>query len=69
MANILLIHGAIADGSFWAEVIPHLETVGHKVLAVQQPLTSLPEDIAKVQVALATLPAPASLSATPLAVL
>ncbi|KAF8952665.1 hypothetical protein BGZ52_004666 [Haplosporangium bisporale] len=58
MANILLVHGAIADGSSWAEVIPHLEAAGHNVLAVQQPLTSLPEDIAKVKVALATLPAP-----------
>lgn len=38
-------------------MIPLLEAAGHKVLAVQQPLTSLPEDIAKVQIASATFPA------------
>ncbi|KAG0021497.1 hypothetical protein BGZ82_011325 [Podila clonocystis] len=58
MASILLVHGAIADGSSWAAVIPFLEAAGHKVLAVQQPLTSLPDDIAKTKVALKTLPGP-----------
>lgn len=58
MVNILLVHGAIADGSSWAGVIPLLEAAGHKVLAVQQPLTSIPDDIAKTKVALATLTGP-----------
>lgn len=56
--NILLVHGAIADGSSWSDVIPILQADGHNVTAVQQPLTSLPDDIAKTKVALASLPAP-----------
>ncbi|GJJ76155.1 hypothetical protein EMPS_08514 [Entomortierella parvispora] len=58
MVNILLVHGAIADGSSWAGVIPLLEAAGHTVVAVQQPLTSIPDDIAKTKVALATLNGP-----------
>lgn len=58
MVNILLVHGAIADGSSWAGVIPLLLAAGLKVLAVQQPLTSIPDDIAKTKVALATLTGP-----------
>ncbi|KAG0055415.1 hypothetical protein BGZ83_008689 [Gryganskiella cystojenkinii] len=58
IANILLVHGAIADGSSWGDVIPILQAAGYNVTAVQQPLSSLPDDIAKTKVALATLPAP-----------
>ncbi|KAG0096043.1 hypothetical protein BGZ93_005100, partial [Podila epicladia] len=57
-ANILLVHGAIADGSSWSNVIPLLQAAGYNVTAVQQPLSSLPDDIAKTKVALATLPSP-----------
>ncbi|KAI9237744.1 MAG: Alpha/Beta hydrolase protein, partial [Podila humilis] len=56
--NILLVHGALADGSSWSDVIPLLMAAGYNVTAVQQPLTSLPDDIAKTKVALATLPGP-----------
>jgi pimeloyl-ACP methyl ester carboxylesterase len=44
--NIVLVHGAFADGSSWSKVIPLLEGKGFTVTAVQNPLTSLPEDVA-----------------------
>jgi pimeloyl-ACP methyl ester carboxylesterase len=42
--NIVLVHGAFADGSSWAKVIPILESRGFHVTAVQNPLTSLADD-------------------------
>lgn len=45
-ATIVLIHGAWADGSSWNAVIPGLLSRGLKVVAVQNPLTSLAEDVA-----------------------
>jgi pimeloyl-ACP methyl ester carboxylesterase len=42
--NIILVHGAFADGSSWAKVIPILEKRGFHVVAVQNPLTSLSDD-------------------------
>src|SRR5262249_15841560 len=39
--NIVLVHGAVADGSSWGKVIPILEARGFHVVAVQNPLTSL----------------------------
>jgi pimeloyl-ACP methyl ester carboxylesterase len=44
--NIVLVHGAWADGSSWSKVIPLLQENGYNVTAVQIPLTSLSEDIA-----------------------
>lgn len=46
--NVLLVHGAFADGSSWAKVIPALQEKGYHVVAVQIPLTSLPDDVAAV---------------------
>jgi pimeloyl-ACP methyl ester carboxylesterase len=43
--NILLVHGAWADGSCWSKVILLLEAKGFNVTAAQIPLTSLTEDI------------------------
>lgn len=43
--NIVLVHGAFADGSCWADVIALLQGRGFKVTAVQNPLTSLAEDV------------------------
>src|SRR5262245_44121743 len=43
--NIVLVHGAFADGSSWAKVIPILEARGFHVVAVQNPLTSLSDDV------------------------
>jgi pimeloyl-ACP methyl ester carboxylesterase len=45
-ANIVLVHGADADGSSWSKVIPLLQDAGHYVVAVQLPLTSIPDDAA-----------------------
>jgi len=42
--NIVLVHGAFADGSSWSKVIPILEARGLKAVAVQNPLTSLADD-------------------------
>ncbi|MFD2571965.1 alpha/beta fold hydrolase [Spirosoma soli] len=44
--NIVLVHGTWADGSSWSKVIPLLEAKGFNVLAVQNPLTSLGDDVA-----------------------
>ena len=45
-ANVLLVHGAWVDGSSWNRVTAILQRHGHTVVAVQLPLTSLPEDVA-----------------------
>lgn len=39
--NVVLVHGAWADGSSWNEVITRLQAAGLHVTAVQNPLTSL----------------------------
>jgi len=44
--TIVLVHGAFADGSSWARVIPLLENDGYTVIAVQNPLTSVADDVA-----------------------
>jgi len=44
--NVVLVHGAFADGSSWAKVIPLLEAKGLHVVAVQIPLSSLKDDAA-----------------------
>jgi pimeloyl-ACP methyl ester carboxylesterase len=44
--NIVLVHGAFADGSSWSKVIPHLQQMGYNAVAVQNPLTSLADEVA-----------------------
>ena len=51
--NVVLVHGAWADGSSWDKVIPLLEKKGLHVTAVQLSLTSLDNDVATVKRALA----------------
>jgi len=51
--NVILVHGAWADGSSWTSVIATLNADGYNVTAVQLPLTSLADDAAVVQRALA----------------
>jgi len=51
--NVVLVHGAFADGSSWAKVIPLLEKAGLKAVAVQNPLTSFEDDVAATQRAIA----------------
>jgi pimeloyl-ACP methyl ester carboxylesterase len=43
--TIVLVHGAWADGTAWQEIIPLLQREGYKVVAVQNPLTSMPNDV------------------------
>jgi pimeloyl-ACP methyl ester carboxylesterase len=44
--SVVIVHGAFADGSDWAKVIPLLQAKGVKVTAVQNSLTSLADDVA-----------------------
>lgn len=44
--NIVLVHGAFADGSSWSKVIPILEQMGYSAVAVQNPLLSLADEVA-----------------------
>jgi len=44
--NIVLVHGAFTDGTSWYRVLPILEQRGFHVVAVQNPLTSLADDVA-----------------------
>jgi len=44
--NVVLIHGAFADGSSWSKVIPLLQAKGLHVVSVQIPLISFEEDVA-----------------------
>jgi Alpha/beta hydrolase family len=41
------VHGAWGDASHWRHVIPPLHEKGYRVFAVQNPLTSLADDIAR----------------------
>lgn len=43
--SVVLVHGAFADGSSWNKLIPLLQARGLKVVAVQNPLTSLEDDV------------------------
>jgi pimeloyl-ACP methyl ester carboxylesterase len=47
--NIVLVHGAWADGSCWSKVIERLQADGYKVTAPQLPETSLAADVARVR--------------------
>ncbi|MEQ1491741.1 MAG: alpha/beta hydrolase, partial [Terricaulis sp.] len=46
VTNIVLVHGAWADGAGWEGVYRALTAKGHKVSVVQNPLTSLNDDVA-----------------------
>jgi pimeloyl-ACP methyl ester carboxylesterase len=47
--NIVLVHGAWADGSSWSKEIPILKNAGHNVIAVQLPEHSLADDAETVR--------------------
>jgi pimeloyl-ACP methyl ester carboxylesterase len=51
--NVVLVHGAWADGSSWSEVIARLQAAGLHVTAVQNPLSSLADAVAETRRALA----------------
>ena len=50
--RVVMVHGAYADGSCWADVIPLLQQAGVSVMSVQNPLTSLADDAAATRRAL-----------------
>ena len=51
--NIVLVHGAWADGSSWSAVIERLQADGYNVTAPQFPLTALANDVARLRQVLA----------------
>jgi pimeloyl-ACP methyl ester carboxylesterase len=61
--NVVLVHGAWADGSSWDEVIPRLQAAGLHVTAVQNPLSSLADSVAATRRALARQEGPTVLAA------
>jgi pimeloyl-ACP methyl ester carboxylesterase len=62
--NIVLVHGAFADGSgSWSKVLAQLQAKGYNVIAVQNPLTSLTNDVAAAKRAIAQMDGPVLLVA------
>src|SRR6267154_2153527 len=61
--NVVLVHGLFADGSSWSEVIERLQTAGLNVTSVQNPLTTLSDDVAATRRALALQDGPTILVA------
>ena len=53
LPNIVLVHGAWADGSSWSAVIERLQADGYTVTAPQFPLTTLAADVARLRQVLA----------------
>lgn len=56
--NVVLVHGALADGSGWAQVYNILTSHGFHVSVVQQPMTSLDDDVAATKRVLAAQDGP-----------
>lgn len=59
--NVVLVHGAFADGTGWRGVYDNLTARGYRVTIVQNPLTSLADDVAATKRALARVNGPAIL--------
>jgi pimeloyl-ACP methyl ester carboxylesterase len=59
--NVVVVHGAFADGSGWRGVHDELTARGYDVSIVQNPLTSFEEDVAAVRRTLARQDGPAIL--------
>ena len=59
--NIVLVHGAFADGSGWRGVFDNLTNRGYRVTVVQNPLTSFADDVAATTRVLDKLDGPAIL--------
>ena len=49
LPNIVLVHGAWADGSCWSGVIERLQALGYHVTAPQFPETTLADDVARLR--------------------
>ena len=56
--NILLVHGAWADGSCWSDVVAQLQARGYTVTAPQFPETSLADDVTRLRQVLDLLNGP-----------
>ena len=56
--NVVLVHGAWADGSSWSGVIQRLQKAGYNVTAPQFPLTSLADNLARLREVLAVQTGP-----------
>jgi len=56
--NIVLVHGAWADGSCWSAVIRTLQAKGYSVIAPQFPETSLAADVARLRQVLRRISGP-----------
>jgi pimeloyl-ACP methyl ester carboxylesterase len=59
--NVVLVHGAFADGSGWRGVYENLTARGYRVAIVQNPLTSLADDVAATRRVLARQQGPSIL--------
>jgi pimeloyl-ACP methyl ester carboxylesterase len=59
--NLVLVHGGFVDGSGWEGVYAALKKDGYRVSVVQNPTTSLADDVAATKRALAKLDGPAIL--------
>src|SRR5580704_16639578 len=49
LPNVVLVHGAWADGSSWSAVVQQLQAEGYSVTAPQFPETSLADDVARLR--------------------
>jgi pimeloyl-ACP methyl ester carboxylesterase len=58
LPNIVLVHGAWADGSSWSEVIQRLQADGYHVTAPQFPMGALEDDVARLRQVLAAQDGP-----------
>jgi pimeloyl-ACP methyl ester carboxylesterase len=56
--NVVLVHGAWADGSSWGSVVTSLKSAGLNVVAAPLPLTSLADDVTALDRVLARLAGP-----------
>jgi pimeloyl-ACP methyl ester carboxylesterase len=60
-ANVVLVHGGFVDGSGWQGVYKALKKNGHKVSIVQNPTTSLADDVAATKRVIAEHTGPVTL--------
>jgi pimeloyl-ACP methyl ester carboxylesterase len=61
VSTVILVHGAWADGSSWAKIIPLLKAKGVRSVAVQLPLNAFADDVATVKRAIALADGPVTL--------
>src|SRR5215467_11169048 len=50
--NVVLVHGAWADGSSWSAVIERLQAEGYRVTAPQFPMNALADNVARLRLVL-----------------